>query len=264
MMAKTVRQSEIIDLVRRRGCCPYSEIARKLSVSEETARRNVKSLVAEGLLIRVRGGAALPARLHEQPLHSRLDQNRDAKIAVARRLAAEISDDETLMMDAGSTTICAARALLDKSNLLAVTNSLPVAATLAGRNGNTVYMSGGEIRAHDAAVFGPEAYALFRRFETKWAILSASALRLGKGLMVCDLCEADLARIIIDRAERVIVAADASKFDRVAPIKVCDLDEIDLLVTDAPPPAPLAEGLSRAKTRVLIAETAADVRSAAA
>src|SRR3546814_17447001 len=108
---------------------------------------------------------------------------------------------------------------------------------LATRNNNRVFMAGGELRAHDAGAFGSEAVGFVRQFSVQYAILSAAAIDAETGLMLFDLQEAEFSREIIRHAERPIVAADATKFGRPAPVRVEAPDVLDTLVPDAPHPA---------------------------
>ena len=84
-------------------------------------------------------------------------------------------------------------------------------------------------------------------------VLSAAAISREFGVMDHHMCEVEVCRILVERAERVIVAADASKFTAKGLIAACPLAEIDLLVTDAPPPAELAQALEAADVELMVA-----------
>jgi DeoR family glycerol-3-phosphate regulon repressor len=135
-----------------------------------------------------------------------------------------------------------------------VTNSVAVAQMLATRNNNRVFMAGGELRAHDAGAFGREAITFVRQFSVKYAILSAAAIDADTGFMLFDLQEAEFSREIISHAECAIMAADATKFGRQAPVRVEAAGVIDTLVTDAPPPDGITTFLTESGVRVIVAE----------
>jgi len=252
-MRPTVRQTEILKLVREQGACAIGQLAEQLQVSDETIRRNVKPLVSEGLVEKVHGGIVLPDQFHEPPIHKRMRQQADAKKRIAALVARGVRNGESLMIDTGSTTAYVAHALADHSDLIVVTNSPYIAGVLAARNGNRVFQAGGELRAHDAAAFGPETIAFVRRFEVRHAILSMGAVHADKGCMYYHLCEAEYSRAIIDQAERITVAADHTKFGRTSLVKVCDLEEIDVLVTDRTPDPPLARQLRAGEVELRVA-----------
>jgi len=119
--------------------------------------------------------------------------------------------------------------------------------------GNRVYLAGGEVRADDCAAYGPACLSFLAQFSAETAIISAAAISREFGVMDHHMCEVEVCRVLVERAERVIVAADASKFTAKGLIAACPLAEIDLLVTDGLPPAELAEALEAADVELLIA-----------
>ena len=253
-MTVSVRQSEILKLVRQRESCTIAELAERLEVSDETIRRNVKPLVSEGLVLKVHGGIILPHRFREPPIQRRMLDNRDAKERIAALVAQQVQDGDSLVLDTGSTTIYVARALSEHSNLVVVTNSTRIAGTLAAGIENRVFLAGGELRSHDAAAFGAETVDFIRRFRVRHAILSMGALHAAHGFMDYYLCEAEFSRAAMAQAERCIVAADSSKFDHSTLVRVCPLDAVDLLVTDSLPGPDLTRGLEAAGVAIHVAD----------
>ncbi len=252
-MLSNQRQNEILLAVQASGTCRIGDLAARFGVSGETIRRNIKPMVDRGLVQRVHGGITLPERLQEPPFSLRMRKNQDAKRRIAACVATQIQDGDSIIMDTGSTTAYTALALSNHSNLLVVTNSIEIARTLASRNGNRVYMAGGELRADDCAAFGPVATQFISQFEVRYAILSIGAINSHCSFMDYHLCEGEFSRTVISQAEQIIMAADYSKFELEASVKVCAAHHVDTLVTDRPPPSECAYALERAGTRVLIA-----------
>ena len=114
-------------------------------------------------------------------------------------------------------------------------------------------MAGGELRPHDGGAFGAEALAFVRQFRVQHAILSVAALDPKSGFMLQDLREAEFSREIIQCADLATIVADASKFDRSAPIRICAPAAIHRLVTDAAPTGDLADLLAAAGVEVTLA-----------
>ena len=249
----TRRQSEILSAVRLRQACSIGELAESLGVSEETIRRNVKPLAAQGLVRRVHGGIILPETFQEPPFQRRMQANNAAKQRIARRVASLVQNGDSVMLDCGSTTTFVAQALAGHSELIAVTNSAEIARTLAAKSSNRVFMAGGELRSDDTASLSASALDFVRQFEVQHAILSIGALDRTGDLMVYHLAEAEFSRAVMARAKQVIVAADCSKFGRKGLVKICDPNRIDILVTDAAPPPHLAGRLAEAGVEVLLA-----------
>jgi DeoR family glycerol-3-phosphate regulon repressor len=161
------------------------------------------------------------------------------------------------MIDAGSTPAYVAEALLARRDLTVVTTSPVIATTLLGRRGHKVYLAGGEPRAEIGAAVGQEALALIGEFRADAAILSIGGIDPEAGLMDFDLDESRIARAMMDAAARTFVVADRTKHGTRARVRVCGLDSIDELLTDAPPPRALADPLAAPGVVVRIAPPAA-------
>lgn len=240
------RQQEILEALRRAGgSLRVGRLAHELGVSEETVRRNLKRLADAGQVEKSHGGARLVAEIGEGDFNQRLTRAPEAKQRIARHVARKVAQGASLFLDVGSTTAYIADALRDHWQLSVVTNSVTVAAKLATRNGNQVYMAGGALRAHDGGAFGADALRFAENFKTDLAVLSTAGVTARDGFMLHDLDEANFCRAVMANTGAVWVAADASKLGRSAPITVCPPDEVDLLITDAPPPADLARAALR-------------------
>lgn len=252
-MHASARQAAILRALAREGSCSVMDLASQLSVSDETIRRDIKAMAAKGLLERVHGGAILPDILREPDFQKRMAYNAEAKARIARAVAREIRNGDSIFVDTGSTTLYVARALGEHSELMVVTNGADIARTLAQSGRNKVYLAGGEIRSDDGAVLGGSAVRFVESFRVRTAVLSVGAVQLEDGCMDFHLNEADLAQVAIRRASRVIVVADHSKFGAQAAVRVCDFSQISALVTDRPPPAPFARRLEEAGVELVVA-----------
>ncbi len=246
------RRSRIADLVADRGRQSVERLAERFAVSPETIRRDLARLSEEGRVRKVHGGA-LKAPLHtEGSFDERLAEDAPAKAAIAVRLRELIRPGEILFIDTGSTTLAAARALAAVPGLTVVTNAHAVAAAFGARA--HVFLLGGAYRADNRQTVGPLAIEQIGRFQADRAILTVAALDAKAGAMDADFDEAQVARAMIANARTTVVLAAASKFDRRAAFAVCRPDEIDLVVTDRPPPSELAMDLHIAGASVLVAE----------
>lgn len=252
-MHASARQAAILRALSREGSINVMDLAEQLSVSDETIRRDIKAMAAKGLVERVHGGAILPDLLREPDFQKRMAYNADAKQRIAKRVAAEIRTGDSLLLDTGTTTLYIARALAEHSDLMVVTNGSDIARTLAQAGRNRVYLAGGEIRGDDGAVFGASAIKFIEAFRVRLAILSIGALDLQDGLMDFHLAEAEFSQVALTRANRVIVAADHSKFGAQASVRVADFSAIHALVTDRRPPEPFMKRLEEAGVEVLVA-----------
>lgn len=251
-MNQNDRQRAIVALVRDEEITRVTDLAGRLGVSDETIRRNVKSLVEGGLLTRSHGAVALAEPSQEAPFRRRMRVNAFAKKALARAVAELVTDGQTVMIDTGSTTAFVAEALAARKRLTVVTNSLEIARRLVGTDGHRVYMAGGELRADLAAAVGSEAESFIRRFRADLAILSIGGADPRAGFTDFDLEETRIARAMIDCSDASVIAADGAKFGRRATVAVCEPSEVDAVATDAPPPPDVAEWLAAEGVPVLL------------
>lgn len=247
------RQLELLEVLRRQGgSARNADIAHAMEVSEETVRRLVRTLEESGKVERHHGGTVLAGA--EPGYFQRIAENPDGKRKIAAAVAEEITDGMCIFLDVGTTTSFVAEALRSHHRLYVVTNSMPVAQTLAHCNDNRVLLTGGDVGRDERGTYGPLAEAVLRRHAFDVAILSANALNDRHGFLVFNPAEAELARIAVAQAHRPIVTADHEKFGRRAPQVSCDPADIDLLVTDRAPPARLSEALKGWGVSVRIAK----------
>jgi DeoR family transcriptional regulator, glycerol-3-phosphate regulon repressor len=256
-MFSTQRQAEILRLVRTQQTCTIAELAEILAVSDETVRRDIKPLIAEGALLKVHGGVMLPGRLDEPPFQRRLQANLEAKRIIAARVCELVRDGDSLILDGGTTCVHIAEALCARSRLTVVTNSAEIARTLAPRNGNRVFMAGGELRADDCAAFGPGMLAFLGQFHVRYAVVSVTAIDAQGRFMDAQPDDVAFSLAAFAQAERRVVAADHAKFGHSALVHAFGCDAVDLLITDEAPSAALAQVFAAAEVEVMVGASAA-------
>lgn len=251
-MLASKRHGDILKLLEIDGSMAVSDLAERLGVSLETIRRDIKPLAESGAVLRMHGGVALPSALGEAPFEKRMREMSAAKKKIAECVARTIADGESLMLDTGTTTSYLARELLGHRRLTVITNSSDIARVLASVNGNRVYMAGGEIRPDSGAVFGLSAIEFIARFSVDHSIISAGAVD-PTGILDYALDEAEFARTVLSRGRRKLVVTDSSKFTRSGLIQVCSFGDLSEIVTEAAPPADIADAIRAAQTTLNVA-----------
>jgi DeoR family glycerol-3-phosphate regulon repressor len=233
------RRRRILTSLERAPAITTDEFAAELGVSPETVRRDLIELERRGMLRRVHGGAASLARLaaEESAYSERVLEHAGAKRVIGAAAAALVVPGQTVVIDVGTTSLEVARALPHDLRATIATPSLLVAAELSARPHVQVLVAGGRVRAGDLACSGAETTGFFRDLHADVAFLGSGAISPAAGLTDYHRDEVPTKRVIIAHAQRVLVLADSSKFDRSAPYRVCDLSDLDGIVTDAPLPA---------------------------
>jgi DeoR family transcriptional regulator, glycerol-3-phosphate regulon repressor len=257
-MQLSERQTEILQRARAQGRVEVEALAATFTVTTQTIRRDLNELSQAGLLARVHGGAVASARVANVAYAERRVVAAPEKRAIGRRAAAMIPDGCSVILNIGTTTEEVARAMVDKLDLVVITNNLNVVEILAGTPRKEIMLAGGVVRQSDGAIVGDEAVGFIRRFKADFAVIGASALDEDGAIMDYDLREVAVARAIVENARRTILVCDRMKFERTAPVRICSVGDIHAFVTDAPPPEAFVQACARAGVAIEIADAETD------
>jgi DeoR/GlpR family transcriptional regulator of sugar metabolism len=225
------RHSLILRELRARGRVTVPELAELTGCSDMTVRRDLDALAHDGLLRRVRGAAVSALTGEETPYPIRRRAAVEAKRHIAMAAADLLDDGETVVIDGGTTALEVARQLTGR-RLTVLPLSLHTASALAEAPDIRLVMPGGDVRPIELALVGPitESTVDMMRFDT--AVIGCCGLSARDGLTGHDLAEAAVKRAAIRAAARVIVVADGSKLGATTFGRVCEADQISILVTD--------------------------------
>jgi DeoR/GlpR family transcriptional regulator of sugar metabolism len=227
-MLKMERQGALLARLRAERRASVDELAAGLSVTPSTIRRDLAELAEGGRLIRTYGGAALAEpRPDRGPI-----PNAAAKEGIAVAAADLAEDGQTIVIASGTTTLAFARRLVDR-RLTVITNALDVAAVLIDRPGIELVILGGVVRPRMHSMLGHLAELAARELRADAVFMGIGAISRDGGLMNDSIPEILTDRALRRIARTVVILADASKFDQVAPAFVFGLDEVDVLVTDS-------------------------------
>ena len=238
-MTPNPRQAQLVEEVQRRGTVSVEALAEQFGVTLQTVRRDVKLLTDAGLLARFHGGARVPSSTTENLAYrQRQLLNEQVKQRIARAVAKAVPNDCSLIINIGTTAEAIARALLHHKGLRVITNNLNVAAVLSGNRDCEVIVAGGVVRARDRGIIGEVTIDFIQQFKVDIGLIGISAIEADGTLRDFDYREVKVARAIISQSREVWLAADHSKFNRPAMVEVGRLEQVDMLFTDAEPPAP--------------------------
>lgn len=228
------RQAAIAARARAEGRVEVASLAETLDVTTETVRRDLTALERAGVLRRVHGGAIPVERLGFEPaVHTREQVATTEKEAIAKAALNELPMDGAIALDAGTTTLRLAEAIPADRELTVVTNGLPIAMTLATRPNLTVHLVPGRVRSRTLAAVGEASVAFLKDLYVDVAFLGANGFSLERGFTTPDAGEAATKKALIGSAGRSVVLADSSKHGGNHFAVFADLDDVDLLITDA-------------------------------
>ncbi len=235
------RRQRILRWLQAQGRVEVLDLARMMGVSEHTIRRDLLALQDQGALQKTHGGAVMldTARLGFEARASVLPQ---AKQAIGRAAATLVQPGQTLILDAGSTTLAMARALAMRP-LTVITNALDIALLFDRDPGVQLVLTGGSWQPGQRALWGPGALAVLAACRADWAVPGACALDVRMGVTAADEADAAVKRAMVAAAARTMILADHSKQLSVAPFAVAGWSQVHTLVTDRAWPEVAAQGV---------------------
>lgn len=252
------RRQQILQQLIERGSVQVAELVGQYGVSAVTIRTDLGHFEAQGLATRTHGGATLvrtPPR--EQDIHEKDTLNLPLKESIGIRAAQLVQPGDNIIIDSGSTTMTLARHLRGHRDVAVMTNGLNIAWELANAPGVKVLLTGGQLRKQSLSLQGSQAEASLTSYSFDTLFLGVDGLDLQFGLTTHDEGEARLNHRMVERARRIVVLTDASKFGRVSLHRIAYLDQIHAVITDAGIDEATREGLQRRGIDVVVAEPAA-------
>ncbi len=236
-MLSAERNRQLRRRLVEQGSLEVATEAKRFGVSEETIRRDIKRLAADGLADPVFGGAVLkPApgsdSRHVPPVGERGLVQEEAKDAIGAAAARLVEPGQAVILDAGTTTLAVARHLAVHSNLTVITNSIPVARLCADNPTAVTYVVGGKLVPGSLSMIGPGAERDLAQISADWAFIGAAAVDVAGGFTSADPYEAQVKRAMIRAARQVILLADSSKWGRTGFYKVAPFTAVHTIVSD--------------------------------
>jgi DeoR/GlpR family transcriptional regulator of sugar metabolism len=245
-LRKRDRQERILAELRLSSAIRIQDLAGSFQVSTETIRRDLEEMAEGGRIMRTYGGAVAPQLGAEPGWMERDNLMVVEREAIGVHAADFVRDGETILIDAGSTTLHLARRLAASDKAITVVTNGYAAAIALGTNPRiAVHVCPGRHNPHEGGVTGAETIAYLNRFHLDRAFIGASGIN-AEGVNEADSEAATVKRAMLRRAATPMLLLDHSKFDRRSFQIICPLQELPHLVTDAEPGPDLADALERA------------------
>jgi DeoR/GlpR family transcriptional regulator of sugar metabolism len=251
-MLPAQRKEFILDRLRTTGQVMAKDVAAELGVAEDSVRRDLRELAADGLCQRVYGGA-LPVSPAIADYAARQTVAVDNKARVARRAIELIGPGSTVILDGGTTTLAIARGLPAELAATVVTHSPTVAAALVEHPTVEVFLLGGMLFKHSAVTCGAAAVEAAQAVNADLFFLGVTGVHAEAGLTTGDADEAAMKRALSRRAADTYVLGSAEKIGAASPFTVVGLADVAGIITDAPAGDPTLERLARDGVAIVFA-----------
>ena len=253
MISIAERHKHILDCLARDGYVRVAEMAKELDVTTVTIRKDLKYLEEKKLLYRTHGSAS-PVNPQTQEVEVREKEkihiNEKRRIAMAA--AQLIEPDDSIIIASGSTVQMLGDFIQPQGHLTVVTSSLKTAVQLNSMDRVDVIQLGGNVRKNSLSVVGVYTSQFFEQITCSKLFLGVDGIDLDYGITNSNIEEALLNIKMIEASQRTIIMADSSKFGRRGFGRICNLDRIDVIITDSGITASVARAIEDAGIELII------------
>lgn len=246
------RKQKILELVKEKDTVRVSNLSRLFNVSEVTIRADLEDMEKKGLLSRIHGGAVSTYKpYYSMNLNQRLETNQRAKVEIAEKISSLIQPHDTVMLNSGTTTLLVFRKFPKDFSLSIITNSISIALEASSNPNYDVVLLGGSVNTKYQFTYGNDAVKQLRKYHADKLILSVDGIDLRTGLTTYYNKEATIDTAMIEQSDCCIVAADKSKFNHRALVKVTDFSVADYIVTNGQVNHELSEELQLQGVKII-------------
>jgi DeoR family transcriptional regulator of aga operon len=246
-VSRELRREQLARLVAARGFLRVADAALVLGVSDVTIRGDLSALERTGAIVRVHGGA-MPVADRESSLETSIETAAAAKNAIGGAAARLVSSGQSIYIDAGSTAMAVARALVERSelrDLIVVTSGLTIALALEPALPRfTVVVTGGTLRPLQHSLVNPFAAPMLDSLRLDIAFIGCNGIHPEDGVTNVNLPEAEIKTLVLRSSRRHVLVADASKLGHTEVAVIGPIAAFDTLVTAGGAPADLVAALS--------------------
>jgi DeoR/GlpR family transcriptional regulator of sugar metabolism len=249
-MLKEERQRRILAILGAEGRVVAAELPDRLGVSGHTVRRDLEELAAAARLRRVHGGAVTASPV-AATYEARAGQAVPGKIATARAAVTLLEPGQVVILDGGTTALHVVDAIPPGHTGTVVTHSPPVATALAGRPGIDVVVVGGSLDREAMVCVGAAAIEAYGRVTADLCFLGVWSLNATTGISSRYYEEAELRRVLLERADRVVALASREKLGSVAAFASGPATALSHIATEPATPTEVLEPFRRLGIGVL-------------
>lgn len=250
----TDRHEYILKKIKEKNKVSIQELCEEMNVSSVTIRKDLKILEEKNLLFRTKGGASSsnPYAI-DRPILVKEFINSEEKNKIAKKAVEMIKDNDSIMIGSGTTAYALARHLNPTHRLTVITPALKVALELCNKSNIEVLQLGGLIRPNSSSVAGQYAMRILDDVSCGILFLGVDGIDLEFGITISNLTEATLNQKMLSTAQKVVILADNTKFGRRGLGKVCQLEDVDYIITDSKTPSNYISALEEIGIKVIVA-----------
>lgn len=233
------RQQAILEYIRKHHSAKVSELSSIFYMSETSIRRDLHKLERSGLIHKTYGGAVLVQGDNEViSLEARQQMEHEAKVTIARKAAAMVTNGQVIFLDSSSTALAMVPFLGNLTNLSVITNGLKIAAALAEFPQFKVYVLGGLLNTRALSMRGTLTLQMLKGLYANRLFVSPRSVDSMGSVFCADEEEAAARRMMMELSDETILLCNTKKLGQRAAFRLCGLEEISTIVCDEKPDAP--------------------------
>jgi DeoR/GlpR family transcriptional regulator of sugar metabolism len=249
-MLKRERQAYIIHQVNLHNKVLSASLSNEIDVSEDTIRRDLQELAEEGKLIKVHGGA-LSHAFSDITYPSKNVYSSDNKKIIASKAVSLIKDGMFVLTGGGTTINELARSLPLNLSATFISGSIPAIVEYMHHPNIDVIVIGDKLSKNSKITTGADALTRIKSLKPDLCFLGINSIDPQHGITDNDWDVVHLKQAMINASQKTICLSISEKINSIQPIHVCDLDKIDVLITELDPTHPLLAPFKEAGVTVL-------------
>lgn len=251
---KADRIQEMERYVLQRGAATMEELRVHFDVSMNTVRRDVAQLLQRGTVDKVYGGVcAKPTEQALTPYEERRRGSETAKAAIGKRAAELVENGDVIFIDSGTTTLHMIDWLADKRDLTIITNNLEAIIRALPHENITIIALPGQVRRKTHSLTGDDAVRYLKRFNIRKAFMASTGVS-AHGVTNSSPMEYEIKKCAVENAEKTVLLIAQAKFGVTGLMTYAQLEDFDVVVTDAPPSPEDQHRLRQSGASLIVAE----------
>lgn len=230
---RSQRIEDIKEYIYQNKTVTLDQICDHFQVSKSTLRRDLASILQSSDIKKIYGGVTALPKKELVSFEERNISNLDSKRRIAKTAAAYVQDDDIIFIDSGTTTLPIIDFIKDKVNITILTNNVEIILQAIPYNNINIISLSGTLNRKTLSFTGSSAALVLQNYNISKAFMASTGFSIASGLTNSSPSESDIKRMAVQRSQQIYLLADSGKCGNVSLITYCDLNKVDVLITDA-------------------------------
>lgn len=233
MLSIAERHKLIIEKLNKDGFVTVDNLSKQFKVTQVTIRKDLKQLEKKGLLHRSHGSASPSIHIKERNVTEKEKLNTQEKRRIGKAAASLIEENDSIIINSGSTICEFAKNINSESSSTIVTSSVTATLILSEIENINLLLLGGKFRKRSMSVIGNYSISFLSNITCSKSFIGVDGIDPSFGITTSHIEEAELNKSMMDVSLKTIVLCDSSKFRKKGFAKICDIEDIDIIITDS-------------------------------